>query len=66
MTRNDDKHRHDFKNQLSIILGLSDLLLADAAEDDPRRDDFEEMHAAAKAALELLVHVFPDHGDTPP
>lgn len=66
MTTNDDKHRHDFTTQLGIILGFSDLLLADAADDDPRRGDFEEIHKAAAAALELLARVFPDHGDTPP
>jgi signal transduction histidine kinase len=66
MTTNDDKHRHDFKTQLAIILGFSDLLLADAAEDDPRRSDFEEIHKAATAALDLLAHVFPDDGDTSP
>lgn len=61
-----DKNRHDFKNQLAIILGFSEILRAQAADDDPRRGDFEEIHQAAKAALELLAHVFPDHGDTPP
>ena len=60
-TIDDDKHRHDFKTQLGIILGFADLLLADAADDDPRRGDVEEIHKAATAALELLAHLFPAH-----
>ncbi len=61
----DDKNRHDFKNQLGIILGFSEILLAEAAAGDPRRDDFEEIHKAATAALDLLARVFPVHADTP-
>ncbi len=61
----DDDNRHDFKNQLGIILGFADMLLAGAANDDPRRGDFEEIHKAATAALDLLARVFPDHDDTP-
>jgi signal transduction histidine kinase len=55
----DDKHHHDFKNQLGIILGFSEMLLAEAAADDPRRDDFDEIHKAARAALDLLGRLFP-------
>jgi signal transduction histidine kinase len=62
----DDKIRHDFKNQLAIVLGFSEILLAQAADDDPRRGDFEEIHKAARAALDLLERLFPDHGDAPP
>ena len=61
----DDKDRHDFKNQLGIILGFSDLLIAESAAGDPRRGDFEEIHRAARAALGLLARLFPDHADTP-
>lgn len=61
----DDQNRYDFKTQLGIIVGFSDLLLADAADDEPRRGDIEEILKAPKAALELLARVFPDHGDTP-
>lgn len=32
-----DKNRDDFKNQLGIILGFSEILLAEAAASDPRR-----------------------------
>ena len=54
-----DKNRHDFKNQLGIILGFSEILLAEAAAGDPRRDDFEEIHTAAVAALDLLARLYP-------
>ena len=61
----DDKNRHDFKNQLGIILGFSEVLFAEAATDDPRRGDFEEIHKAAVTALDLLARVFPDHMELP-
>ncbi len=60
-----DTHRHDFKNQLGIILGFSEILLAEAAAGDPRRGDLEEIHKAAVTALDLLEHLYPVHGDTP-
>jgi signal transduction histidine kinase len=50
----DDKFRHDFKNQLAIIRGFAEIMLAEAAAMDPRRQDIEEIHRAAVAALELL------------
>src|SRR5476651_1630671 len=55
-----DKNRHDFKNQLAIIRGFAEILVAEAAADDPRRPDLEEIHKAAVAALALLERVFPD------
>jgi signal transduction histidine kinase len=60
-----DKTRHDFKNQLAIIRGFAEILLAEAAEDDPRRRDLEEIYKAAVAALDLLAGMYPTHGDTP-
>lgn len=60
----DDKNRHDFKNQLAIIRGFAEILIDEAAADDPRRPDLEEIHRAAVAALDLLAHVYPDHADT--
>jgi hypothetical protein len=61
------KIRHDFKNQLAIIRGFSEILLAEAAADDPRRPDLEEIFKAAVTALELLTKVFPapeaDHSE---
>ena len=50
----DDKIRHDFKNQLAIIRGFAEIMLAEAAADDPRRRDIEEIYRAAVSALELL------------
>ena len=61
----DDKNRHDFKNQLTIIRGFSEILLAGAAAGDPRRGDFEEIHKAATAALDLLARLYPAQADTP-
>lgn len=65
MTTNDDKDRHDFKNQLGIILGFSEVLLAEVAAGDPRRGDLEEIHKAATTALDLLARLFPADADTP-
>ena len=62
---NDEMDRHDFKNQLGIILGFSEILLAEAAPDDPRRPDLEEIQRAAVAALDLLARLFPADADTP-
>ena len=62
----DDKHRHDFKNQLAIIRGFAEILLEEAAVGDPRRRDLEEIHRAAVTALDLLTRVYPDHADTRP
>lgn len=61
----DDKNRHDFKNQLSIIRGFSEILLAEAAAGDPRRADLEEIYKAAVIALDLIERLFPAHADMP-
>jgi signal transduction histidine kinase len=45
---------HDFKNQLGIILGISELLLAQIPKDDSHRMDVEEIEKAARTALRLL------------
>ena len=60
-----DNDRHDFKNQLGIILGFSEILLAEAAAGDPRRHDLEEIHKAAATALDLLEGLFPADADAP-
>jgi two-component system cell cycle sensor histidine kinase/response regulator CckA len=44
---------HDFNNILTAIGGYSDLLLADMAPDDTRRQDVEEIHRAAQRAAAL-------------
>jgi signal transduction histidine kinase len=45
---------HDFRNQLSIILGTSELLLAQVSQDDSHRTDVEEIERAAQTAVRLL------------
>jgi signal transduction histidine kinase len=61
----DDKSRHDFKNQLAIILGFAELLLTESPAGDPRRGDFEEILKAAETALNLLARLHPARSDTP-
>jgi signal transduction histidine kinase len=46
--------RHDLKNQLAIILGFSELLLADIPDDDPRRPDLAEIRGATEIAMQLV------------
>lgn len=45
---------HDFKNQLGIVLGFSELLIDNSADDDPRKPDLQEINKAAHAAMALL------------
>jgi signal transduction histidine kinase len=63
--RDHDRIRHDFKNQLGIIRGFAELLVAEALPDDPRRRDLEEIHKAAVKALELLASLYPDPDSAP-
>ncbi len=44
---------HDFNNVLTAINGYSDLLLEDLDHDDPKRQDVEEIRAAAQRAAAL-------------
>jgi PAS domain S-box-containing protein len=44
---------HDFNNALSVILGLTDLVLMDMAVGDPRRPDLELVRKAATEAAGL-------------
>ncbi len=44
---------HDFNNVLTAIFGYSDLLMDQFAEDDPRRDDVQEIRLAAERAAAL-------------
>lgn len=60
-TSDADKSRHDFKNQLAIIRGFSEILIAETSLADPRRRDLEEIYKAAVTALQLLAQVYPDH-----
>jgi transcriptional regulator of acetoin/glycerol metabolism len=45
---------HALRNDLAIILGYAELLLQDAAADDPHRKDVEEIARAARSALSLI------------
>jgi hypothetical protein len=45
---------HEMKNQLSIMLGFVDLLLADTSNSDRRRGDLLEIKQAADRAMTLL------------
>lgn len=55
-----DRARHDFKNQLAIIRGFSEILIAETPAGDSRRRDLEEIHTAAVTALTLLGQIFPE------
>ena len=46
--------RHELKNQLGIVLGFAELLLQEIAQDDPRRPDLAEIHAAATRAMVIV------------
>ena len=61
----DERARHDFKNQLAIIRGFAELLLADATESEHRRRDLEEIYKAAVSALALLDRLYPVAGAEP-
>lgn len=54
----DDERFHALKNQLGIVIGFSELLVAETAPGDPRRHDLEEIHKAALAALALIAETF--------
>ena len=45
---------HQLKNHLVVVVGFSELLLAELAPDDPRRDDLEQIREAAASAMALL------------
>jgi hypothetical protein len=45
---------HTIKNHLAVIVGFCELLISEAADDDPRRADLLEMDRSAKALLELF------------
>jgi signal transduction histidine kinase len=60
----DGKTTHDVRNQLTIVRGFAELLLADMQHDDPRRGDVEEIHTAAQKAL-ALVAAISDASDAP-
>jgi two-component system cell cycle sensor histidine kinase/response regulator CckA len=44
---------HDFNNLLTVILSYTQILLADIADSDPRREDVQEIQRAAERATTL-------------
>ena len=55
----DERARHDFKNQLAIIRGFAEILLAEYPPGDRQRRDLEEIYKAAASALALLDRLYP-------
>ncbi len=45
---------HDFNNMLTIILGYSELLLADTEEGDPKREDLEKIVQTSRNGADLV------------
>ena len=45
---------HNVRNQLSVIIGFCDLILAELTEQDPKYRDVAEMRKAASTAMSLL------------
>ena len=50
-----DRWLHDVRNQLSIILGFSEILLQELPREDAKRPDLQEIHAAAERAMAALA-----------
>jgi signal transduction histidine kinase len=46
--------RHDLKNQLGIVIGFAEVVLADLDPSNPMREDIEEIHAAAQRAMAMI------------
>jgi hypothetical protein len=47
---------HALSNQLAVILGFIELVLADTRPDDPRRADLTEIRDAAVEAAKIIGH----------
>jgi hypothetical protein len=45
---------HALKNQLSIVVGFSDLVYSDTPPEDPRHADLAEIRKAARAAMAII------------
>jgi hypothetical protein len=48
---------HRLKNDLAIIIGFCDLLIAEFPAGDQRRADLVEVHHAAEDAMELMPEI---------
>ena len=47
---------HQLSNQLAVIIGFVELMLADASPNDPHHQDLVEVRAAAVEAAKLIGH----------
>ena len=56
-TQSFDRWLHDVRNQLSIILGFSEILLQELDGQDAKRSDILEIHTAAERAMAAISHV---------
>ncbi len=50
-----DRWMHGLKNQLSIVLGFSEILLQEVGHDDPKWPDLREIHTAAVRAMDAVL-----------
>ena len=48
---------HRLKNHLCIVVGFCELIVADCAQDDPRRRDLLEVLKAAQDAVAMMPEV---------
>lgn len=48
---------HDFNNLLAVILGYADMSLDDLPEDNPAKENMEQILLAANRATELVSHI---------
>lgn len=54
MTARGPEFEHTLCNQVAIVVGYCELLLADLPPDSPLRADLDEMHKAAVTAMKML------------
>ncbi|HEY6214211.1 MAG TPA: hypothetical protein VIW45_18080 [Vicinamibacterales bacterium] len=50
----EDEVIHRLKNHVAIIVGFTELLIAETPDEDPRKADLIEVHKAAQAAMALM------------
>ena len=48
---------HRLKNHIAIIVGFTELLIADCADDDPKRADLLEVQKAAHEAMAVMPEI---------
>ena len=54
-SRIDGAGLHALSNQMALILGFSEIVLAATGADDPRRQDLLEIHRAAVECARILT-----------